>query len=105
MFEARNFYVGNVPPLTSDYWDPIVMELRDELQYYDEASAELRNIKWPMCARAYLCRRDLPELESMEFLDSSPYGETDIFDGVNFMTDATMNAHMPRDQSYIDLLA
>lgn len=105
MFEARNFYVGKVPPLTSDYWKPIVMELRDELQYYDEASAELRTIKWPMCARAYLCRRDLPELESMEFLDSSPYGETDIFDGVNFMTDATMNAHMPRDQSYIDLLA
>lgn len=105
MFEARNYHINNIPPLESDYWDKPVQELRNELQYYDEASADLREYKWPMCARAYLCRRDLPELEAMEFLDNSPYGETDIFDGINFMTDATMNAHMPRDQSFFQLLA
>lgn len=104
-YDGQSYVVNNIPDVTSDYWDKPVIELQDQLNYYNYASMDLRNNIWPECIKAYLCRRDLPELESMEFLDQSPLGETDIWDGINFLTDAIMNSLMPRDQSYLELLS
>ncbi|MBS1586952.1 MAG: hypothetical protein JSS82_15560 [Bacteroidetes bacterium] len=105
MYEGYGFIQNKVPAVTADYWKKPVEELGQILQYYNEASADLRQSVWPECARAYMCRRDLPEAEAMEFLDKSDLGETDIWDGINFLTDAIMSAQMPRDQSYLELLA
>lgn len=96
---------NKIPKESSDYWVPIVQELMDEWDYFDQASVELRRNLWPECARAYNCRRTLPEAQAMEWLDGSDLGETDIWDGINFLTDSVMNAQMPRDQSYLELLS
>lgn len=104
-YEGYGFIQNNIPDVKSDYWKKPVEELRQTLEYYNDASSELRQAIWPECARAYMCRRDLPVAEAMEFLDKSDLGETDIWDGINFLTDAIMNAQMPRDQSYLELLA
>lgn len=105
MYEGYGFITNNIPDTESDYWKKPVEELVQQLSYYNDASADLRQNVWPECARAYLCRRDLPPMEAMEFLDQSDLGETDIWDGINFLTDAIMSAQMPRDQSYLELLA
>lgn len=104
-FEKQSYIVNDYPSLKSDYWNKPVLELVDRLNYYNEASIDLRQNVWPQAMKAYLCRRELPEFESMELIDSSPYGESDIWEGINFLTDAIMNAQMPRDQSYLELLS
>jgi len=104
-FTGYSYITNKIPAVTSDYWKEPVKQLMEEWRYYDEASSELRENLWPECARAYNCRRDLPTAEAMQWLDGSDLGETDIWDGINFLTDSIMNAQMPRDQSYLELLA
>lgn len=104
-FEQQSYVINNYPAETSDYWNKPVLELVDQLNYFDEASLDLRQNVWPECMKAYLCRRDLPKFESMQLIDDSPYGETDVWEGINFLTDAIMNAQMPRDQSYLEMIS
>lgn len=104
-YEGLDFVVNDYKKASSDYWHKPVQELVETLRYYDDASIDLRKNIWPQCARAYLCRRDLPKFESMELIDNSPLGETDVWDSINFLTDAIMSAQMPRDQSYLELLS
>ena len=104
-FEEQSYVINNYPPLSSDFWNKPVLELVDQLNYYDDASMDQRQNIWPECMKAYLCRRELPEFESMELLDDSPYGETDIWEGVNFLSDAIVTAQMPRDQSWLEMLS
>lgn len=104
-YEEQSYVINNYPAIESDFWNKPVLELVDQLNYFDDASADLRHNIWPECMKAYLCRRDLPEFESMELLDNSPYGETDIWEGINFLTDAIVTAQMPRDQSYLEMIS
>lgn len=104
-YEGFDFVINDHPKATSDYWKKPALELADQLKYFDDSSMDLRRNIWPQCARAYLCRRDLPTFESMKLIDESPLGETDIWDSINFLTDAIMSAQMPRDQSYLELIA
>jgi hypothetical protein len=103
-FTAFQYVTNNMPPATSDYWDKPTEELMQEWRYFNESSRELRQNLWPACIRAYMCRRELPRANAMEFLDGSDLGETDIWDGINFLTDSIMNAQFPRDQSYLELI-
>lgn len=103
-YTGFQYITNKIPPCTSDYWDEPVKQLMEEHRFFNESSKELRQNLWPECIRAYMCRRELPWAPGMQFLDGSDMGETDIWDGINFLTDSIMNAQMPRDQSYLELV-
>lgn len=105
MFERLRFIQTNHPPVTSDYWKAPAQELYNQFKYYEEASLDLRTNIWPACARAYFCRRTLPDNEGMDWANGSDLGETDIWDSVNYAGDALSLALFPRDQSYLELLS
>lgn len=105
MFEQYNYIQSEYPSVTSDYWEPKARELWDQYKYFEESSLDLRSNVWIENARAYLCRRDLPQAEGMDWATNSDSGESDIWDGINYAADATLNAIMPRDRSYLTMLA
>lgn len=105
MFEQYDYIHSQYPSVTSDYWKPKAQELWEQFKYFEESSLDLRSNVWLENARAYLCRRDLPQAEGMDWASNSDLGETDIYDGINYAADATLNAIMPRDRSYLTMLA
>lgn len=104
-YEKRSFLEQSYPKVTSDFWNKKADELWQQYKYYDEASQDLRVNIWPECMRAYLCRFDLPENEGLDWPSMSQYHETDIWEGVNFSTDAIVNALLSRDGQYMEMLS
>lgn len=105
MYERRTFIESDFPAATSDFWDDKAAELWNQYKYFEEASLDLRSNIWPECARAYLCRFDLPENEGLDWATGSDLHETDIWDAVNYHTDAILNSIMPRDGNYMELIS
>lgn len=105
MYSEIVYKHSKVPKVTSDYWDQPVNELFEEYLYFRDARQELEKIVWPACARAYLCRRDLPKSKGMAWADQSDYGETDIWDGVNYRSKSLVNNLMPRNEDWQALLS
>lgn len=107
MYFEQLEYVHSDIPKTSDSWVQDVMgkQLWDEFYAFDMNTRDLRDKIWPGCDRAYLCYGDLPKAEAMKWVDQGKKRETDIKDGIDFMTDSIMGGVLPRDDSAFTLLS
>lgn len=106
MFEQYDYDHSDIPALNSDVMKRLARALYDEFKYYKESRADLENQIWPACDEAYMCIRSLPENEGMDWVMKDwDLGETDIWDGVNFLADSLSLALMPRDESWLEVVS
>lgn len=101
MYSICKYQHSEIPPLKSELADKIARALYDEWRYWKDARQELENEVWRACDDAYMCFRELPKNEGMQFADASDLGETDIWDSVNWLSSSVALSLMPRDEAYL----
>lgn len=98
------FQMPDFPKLDSDFMTNLAMHLMNDMLPYWKDSRKPLEKQWMENDRAYLCTRRLPEMEGMQYIDQSPLGETDIFDGVNNLSIRLSLASMPKDESWLTIV-
>lgn len=76
------YLAPTLPKLSDPMWDGLAQVIKDTVGYWDEARRPLTQ-QWIECDRAYLCERDLPYLSTMDYIDSSDFGQADVHNAVN----------------------
>ena len=105
MLTSLKFKHDKIPGLKSKLSQDIAQTLYDEWCYWRDARSSLEKDIWKACDDAYMCYRKLPKNPGMPFIDTSDLGETDIWDGVNFLARSLALSLMPRDESYIQAIS
>lgn len=98
------YKVNDLPPYNSDSMQSLARRIWETKSYYEWARRPLMEI-WRQCDNAYLCYRELPHNEGMQWTDKSDFGETDVFDGVNMLATRLSLAMMPKDQSWLTVVS
>jgi hypothetical protein len=98
------YKIKEVPDFTSQSMQSLARRLWETKAYYEWARRPLIEI-WRQCDDAYLCYRQLPHNEGMQWTDKSDFGETDIFDGVNMLATRLSLAMMPKDDSWLTVIS
>jgi hypothetical protein len=94
----------DMPPLDSEYMDSLARFLMNDMLPYWKNSRRSLERQWLENDRGYLCVRRLPMMEGMDYVDASPYGEDDIFNGVNNLSLRLSLASMPKDESWLTVV-
>lgn len=94
-----------LPDLKSKLAEEVASALYEEWVYWRDARSVLEKEIWRACDDAYMCYRKLPKNPGMPFLDTSDLGETDIWDGINFLARSLALSLMPRDEMYLQAIS
>lgn len=98
------YRIKDLPDFNSNTMLSLARRLWETKMYYEWARRPLLEI-WRQCDDAYLCYRQLPHNEGMQWTDKSDFGETDIFDGVNMLATRLSLAMMPKDASWLTVVS
>lgn len=105
MLEQLEVVQADIPGMSSKFMKDFAKELYEQYQFFNNARLELTRERWPACIDAYQCVRELPEARAMDWADQGRQGETDIKDGVDFLSDALCLALLPRDETAFAVLS
>lgn len=98
------FDPAELPKLSNnEFWKGVAKHWLHVFDYWETARTPLEE-QWMENDRAYFCLRRLPETDGMQFIDTSDFGEPDIFDGVNNLSIRLALAQMPKDESWLTVL-
>jgi hypothetical protein len=93
-----------LPDFNSNTMVSLARKLWESKMYMEWARRPLMEI-WRQADDAYLCYRQLPHNEGMQWTDKSDFGSTDVFDGVNMLATRLSLAMMPKDQSWLTVVS
>jgi hypothetical protein len=94
------YRLKELPPYDSEFCQELANKLWWTKSYLEWARRPLLEY-WREADNAYLCYRQLPHNEGMQWTDKSDFGATDIFDGVNQLATRLSLAMMPKDDSWL----
>lgn len=98
------YEMPDFPAYDSELMLDLARHLMNEmLPYWKDARRPLER-QWLENDRSFLCVRRLPEMEGMQYIDASPYGEDDMFNGVNNLSLRLSLASMPKDESWLTVV-
>lgn len=90
-----------LPPLNSEVMQRFAKYIvQSKLNPWAEARSGLER-QWAENDKGYLCKQSLPLMDTMPFIDQSPYGGNQIFEGVNNLTMRLSLQMMPPNGAWL----
>lgn len=92
---------SELPPFNSDAMKGLAKHIIEgKLNPWSEGRRGLEE-QWLQNDRAYLCKQSLPLMDTMPYIDSSPYGGNQIFEGVNNLVMRLALQMMPPNMAWL----
>lgn len=97
------YLAPTLPKLTDPFWDGLAEIIKDTVGYWREARMPLEE-RWKECDRGYLAERDLPYLQTMDYIDVSDFGDATIHNAVNNFCIKLVLGMMDKRDQWLTLL-
>ncbi|HEY9792087.1 MAG TPA: hypothetical protein V6D22_16895 [Candidatus Obscuribacterales bacterium] len=87
-------------PFTSEKMQKLAVQIWNFVLYCQDSRRPREKTIFE-CDEAYLCHRYVPDVGAMQLIEDGEFGESDVFDNMNYMSIRQTLALMPRNQPWL----
>lgn len=102
---ARYYVIDDLPEPGTEKAEKLTETLMNEFVMFRDARQELFENVLPACDAAFAAKRELPEGEGIDWVDTSDRGCTDVRDAVRAMSQALALGLLPRDDTALQAIS